>query len=96
MHQPNTRSNKNAIPFTSIDLKDDSGIIEYIDNILELAPIQLTEQGHEVLFKTSMKYLITPLIILVQIMEFMLVDIGCLRKNIFLFLFMILESVFQH
>ena len=51
MHQPNTRSNKNAIPFTSIDLKDDSGIIEYIDNILELAPIQLTEQGHEVLFK---------------------------------------------
>ena len=51
MQQPDTHSNQNAIPFTSIDFKDDSRIIEYIDNILELAPIRLTEQGHEVLFK---------------------------------------------
>lgn len=51
MQQPNTHSNPNAIPFISIDMKDDSSIIEYIDNILELAPIRLTDQGHEVLFK---------------------------------------------
>ena len=51
MKQPDIHSNRNAIPFASIDLKDDSSIIVYIDNILELAPIQLTEQGHEVLFK---------------------------------------------
>lgn len=51
MQQPNTRSNPNAIPFISIDMEDDSSIIEYIDNILELAPIRLTDQGREVLFK---------------------------------------------
>ena len=42
--------NQNAIPFRRIDMNDDK-IISYIDNILDLAPIQLTAQCHELLFK---------------------------------------------
>lgn len=45
-----TYTNSNAIPFQEIDVKDDT-IINYIENILDLAPIQLTEQCHELLFK---------------------------------------------
>lgn len=44
------RSNPNAIPFSVINLEDDF-IIDYIGNILDLAPIRLTDQAHEVLFK---------------------------------------------
>lgn len=43
-------TNSNAIPFCSINMNDDT-IIDYISNILELAPIKLTEQCHELLFK---------------------------------------------
>jgi len=42
--------NQNAIPFRRIDMNDDK-IINYIDNILDLAPIKLTNQCHELLFK---------------------------------------------
>lgn len=40
----------NAIPFHKINMDDDY-IIDYIDNILKLAPIQLTTNCHDVLFK---------------------------------------------
>jgi Histidine kinase-, DNA gyrase B-, and HSP90-like ATPase. len=43
-------TNQNAIPFRRIDMDDDE-IISYIDNILDLAPIKLTNQCHELLFK---------------------------------------------
>lgn len=46
----NDFTNQNAIPFRLIDMQDDK-IIDYIDTILQLAPIKLTEQCHEVLFK---------------------------------------------
>jgi hypothetical protein len=45
-----TGKNPNAIPFSSISLDEDF-IIDYIGNILDLAPISLTDQAHEVLFK---------------------------------------------
>lgn len=43
-------TNQNAIPFRSINMEDDK-IISYIDTILELAPIKLTDQCRELLFK---------------------------------------------
>lgn len=43
-------TNKNAIPFRQINM-DDAEIINYIDTILSLAPIKLTGQCHELLFK---------------------------------------------
>lgn len=43
-------NNPNAIPFRIINLEDDF-IIDYIGNILDLAPITLTDQAREVLFK---------------------------------------------
>ncbi len=42
--------NSDAIPFSIITMDEDF-IIRYIDNILDLAPITLTEQAREVLFK---------------------------------------------
>lgn len=42
--------NENAIPFCSINMSDDT-IIAYISNILDLAPLKLTEQCRELLFK---------------------------------------------
>ncbi len=43
-------SNSNSIPFTRVNL-DDSSIITYIDNILDLAPIRLSVNCRELLFK---------------------------------------------
>ena len=43
-------TNGNTIPFRRIDM-DDSKIINYIDTILNLAPIQLTDSAKELLFK---------------------------------------------
>jgi hypothetical protein len=43
-------TNTNAIPFTKIDLEDES-IMDYIDNILELAPIKFTPKGRQLFFK---------------------------------------------
>lgn len=43
-------TNTNAIPFSKIDLEDES-IMDYIDNILDLAPIKFTPQGRQLLFK---------------------------------------------
>ena len=43
-------TNSYAIPFCKINMDDDN-IIDYIGNILDLAPIKLTEQCHELLFK---------------------------------------------
>lgn len=43
-------TNKNSIRFKEIRMEEDS-IIEYISNILSLAPIQLTKEADEVLFK---------------------------------------------
>lgn len=42
-------TNKNSIPFTKINMEE-SSVIKYIDNILRLAPIRLTEKADEVLF----------------------------------------------
>ena len=42
-------TNKNSIPFTEINMEEGS-VIEYIDNILQLAPIRLAEKANEVLF----------------------------------------------
>ncbi|MCD8338251.1 MAG: ATP-binding protein, partial [Lachnospiraceae bacterium] len=42
--------NKNTIPFRKVDMNDDT-VIDYISNILNLAPIDLTERCAEVLFK---------------------------------------------
>lgn len=43
-------TNGNTIPFREVDM-DDSEIISYIDNILNLAPIQLNDAAEELLFK---------------------------------------------
>lgn len=43
-------TNSYAIPFCKINMEDNT-IIDYIGNILDLAPIKLTEQCHELLFK---------------------------------------------
>ena len=43
-------TNKNSIPFTEIKMEEDS-VIEYINNILKLAPINLTVKAEEVLFQ---------------------------------------------
>lgn len=43
-------SNNNSIPFTKVNL-DDNSIINYIDNILYLAPIRLSANCRELLFK---------------------------------------------
>ncbi len=42
-------TNINSIPFTKINMEE-SSVIEYIDNILRLAPVRLTETANEVLF----------------------------------------------
>ena len=42
--------NKNSIPFTKVQ-PDDDMLIEYIDNILQLAPINLTDACRDSLFK---------------------------------------------
>lgn len=42
--------NKNSIPFTKVNL-DDESLIDYIGNILDLAPITLSEKCRDLLFK---------------------------------------------
>lgn len=42
---------KNAIPFREVKM-DDEEILDYINNILELAPIKLTSTAENLLFKT--------------------------------------------
>lgn len=43
-------TNGNTIPFRKV-LMDDSEIIDYIDNILKLAPVKLSGNAEEILFK---------------------------------------------
>lgn len=43
-------ANKNSIPFTQVNLDDDS-LVDYIGNILDLAPITLSEKCRDSLFK---------------------------------------------
>lgn len=43
-------TNGNAIPFQEINIENDE-IIDYIDNILSLAPVKLSEKAEELLFK---------------------------------------------
>lgn len=43
-------ANKNSIPFCEVNM-DDEAIIDYINNILELAPVQLSPKAEELLFK---------------------------------------------
>lgn len=43
-------ANKNSIPFTQVNLDDDS-LVDYIGNILDLAPITLSEKCRDLLFK---------------------------------------------
>lgn len=43
-------TNGNSIPFRKVHM-DDSEIIDYISNILELAPVKLTTTAEEILFK---------------------------------------------
>ena len=43
-------TNGNTIPFRKVNIDDDS-IITYINNILRLAPIQLSDSAEEILFK---------------------------------------------
>ncbi len=52
-------SNKNTIPFRNICM-DDSEIINYIDNILSLAPVKLEGTAEAILFKNLYEVLINP------------------------------------
>lgn len=52
-------SNKNTIPFRSIHM-DDAEIVDYINNILALAPITLTGTAEAILFKNLYEILINP------------------------------------
>lgn len=45
-----THNNKNSIPFTKVNL-DDESLVDYIGNILDLAPITLSEKCRDLLFK---------------------------------------------
>ncbi len=44
-------TNRNSIPFRKISSNNEEAVINYVELILKRAPIKLTEQAHELLFK---------------------------------------------
>ena len=50
-NDPSDYTNENTLPFCRISSKNEEDVLEYIENIINHAPVRLTEPAHELLFQ---------------------------------------------
>lgn len=82
--QGGSYANKNSIPFSEIHMEEES-MVEYINKILDLAPITLSPKAESHLLPVFTKFSPTLLIIRKPKAEFLHVATGCPPKTVGIF-----------